>query len=169
MTRDEHIAPLAELRILKAANVIISSNLRLRSDGLPMATQREPEDPGLAVYFERKGRPMCFACDKYNLVRCNLHAVGLTIEAIRTIERNGASEMMERAFTGFLALPEKASQPWRDVLGLRYDPVTIEGVEAKFREAVRVYHPDVPGSGDRDKYEAAVQARTDARRELGGR
>jgi hypothetical protein len=51
-----------------------------------------------------------FACDKFEGVRHNLEAITLTIRAIRQIERCGASSMLERAFRGFSALPEHASE-----------------------------------------------------------
>lgn len=48
------------------------------------------------------------ACDLFREVRLNMHAIGLTIEAMRQIERCGASSMLERAFRGFMAaLPAK--------------------------------------------------------------
>ena len=48
------------------------------------------------------------ACDLFNEVRLNMHAIGLTVEAMRQIERCGASSMLERAFRGFMAaLPAK--------------------------------------------------------------
>lgn len=48
------------------------------------------------------------ACDLFTEVRLNMHAIGLTIIAMRQIERCGASSMLERAFRGFrAALPAK--------------------------------------------------------------
>ena len=41
---------LDELRLLKAKNVIISTNVELRRDGLPRSGRRAPDDPGAAVY-----------------------------------------------------------------------------------------------------------------------
>ncbi len=41
---------------------------------------------------------------------------------------------------------------------------TRESVEAKFRELARKHHPDL--GGDREKFEAIVQAREDAFKEL---
>jgi len=46
------------------------------------------------------------ACDQFKEVRLNMAAVVGTIKAIRTIERNGTSTLLERAFKGFQALPE---------------------------------------------------------------
>lgn len=49
------------------------------------------------------------ACDSFKEVRLNIAAITGTIKAIRTIERNGTSALLERAFKGFQALPEHAS------------------------------------------------------------
>src|SRR5438045_3368924 len=53
---------LNELKLLRASRVIISTNVPLRRDGLPLAGQPQPKDPGVAVYFTRGGRKLCFAC-----------------------------------------------------------------------------------------------------------
>ncbi len=157
---------LAELRRLGAQKIILSTNVPVRGDGLPYANAREPDDPGVAVYFDYKKKPMCFACDKYVVVRQNLRAIALTIEAIRGIERWGSSDMMERAFKGFTALPEQNPQTWRDTLG--FSPgtkVTVDEVEAAFRQLVKVHHPDA--GGDAELFHRLVIARDNARRDLG--
>lgn len=48
------------------------------------------------------------ACDQFREVRLNLAAIGLTIKAIRQIERCGTTSLLERAFKGFSALPAYA-------------------------------------------------------------
>lgn len=48
------------------------------------------------------------ACDQFREVRLNMAAIGLTIKAIRQIERCGTSSLLERAFKGFSALPAYA-------------------------------------------------------------
>lgn len=45
-------------------SVIISSNLSLRNDGLPRSGQREPEDPGVAVYWGHGAKARCIAVDQ---------------------------------------------------------------------------------------------------------
>jgi hypothetical protein len=71
--------------------VILSTNIPLRNDGLPYANSREPNDPGVAVYFRYQKRDLCFACDAYTSVRENAYAIAKTVEALRGIERWGAS------------------------------------------------------------------------------
>lgn len=94
-----------EIKLLGGTHVVLSSNLSLRRDGIPLAGQRQPSDKGVAVYFYRRGKQMAFACDRWNKIEDNIRAVAKTIEAVRGIDRWGASEMMERAFTAFEALP----------------------------------------------------------------
>ena len=127
---------------------VLSSNLLLRRDGLPYAQQGRVDDPGIAVYFEYKGKPMCFACDRYTNIEANTRAIQLSISAIRGLERWGASGMMERAFTGFVAL-EAPKGDWRDVL----DPLDPEG---SYRQLRSQHHPDKGGAhGEFDKVQRA--------------
>lgn len=138
-----------EIRKLGGNEVILSTNIKLRLDGLPYASQREPEDPGVAVYFKYGDKPMCFACDQYTSIAANMQAIRLTIEALRGIERWGASDMMERAFSGFMRLPapgQTTARSWRQVLGLRDDEVTLEDARAAYRTLAKIYHPDHGGS-----------------------
>lgn len=60
---------IAEIKRLGGTQVILSTNVRLRGDGLPYASEREPEDSGAAIYFTYKKNPMCFACDRYESQR----------------------------------------------------------------------------------------------------
>jgi hypothetical protein len=140
---------LNELKLLGARDVIISSNIPTRLDGLPYATTSEPNDPGIAVYFNRrvKGatKPYVIACDTYRRVRENMRAIAMTIEALRTIERHGAETMLEQAFTGFAALPPaNASRPWWEVLGVPTN-ATESQVQDAYRVLARIHHPDVAG------------------------
>ena len=57
---------IAEIRRLGGRNAVISSNVELRNDGLPYANRKPPADKGVAVYFEYRQQPMCFACDKWD-------------------------------------------------------------------------------------------------------
>ena len=45
---------IRECRLLGAANVIVSTNVAVRRDGLPYARQRTPEDPGAAVVLQAR-------------------------------------------------------------------------------------------------------------------
>lgn len=128
--RDEMIS---EIGRMGGKNIIISTNLRVRNDGGIYARDlaREPDDSGVAVYFNRKGSRVVFACDKYKLVWENMRAIGKTIEAMRGIERWGSAEMLDRAFTGFTALPApNQERPWWEVLN-----VSREATRAEIQQA----------------------------------
>ena len=136
-----------EIRLLGGRSPVLSSNLRLRQDELPYANQREPEDPGVAVYFTYKGKQHCFACDDWNRVRDNVRAIGKTIEALRGIERWGTGDMLERAFQGFEALPNP--QQWWHVMGFEsFNHLTPEIVEDRYRELSMQRHPDRGGTAE---------------------
>jgi hypothetical protein len=159
---------MKELQRMGAQRPILSTNIPVRLDGLPYAGTAEPRDPGVAVYFDYKKRPMCFACDRFRTVRENVRAIGLTIAAIRAIERYGSSDMMERAFKGFTALPEKAGEYWRDVLEIPADArPTAEDIEKAFRFQAHVKHPDKGGT--LDEWTQLINARENALKDLGVR
>lgn len=130
----------AEIGRLGGSSVVISTNLPLKADGT-FRQDRDPIDPGAAVYFRRNGKDVVFACDQFDEVRENLYAIAKTIEAMRAIERYGASELVDRAFSGFLGLPAVASQGedcW-GVLGLA--PMSSESVvRLVYRDLARKLH-----------------------------
>jgi hypothetical protein len=146
-------------------DVIISTNVALRLDGLPRSDQANPADPGAAVYWQKKGKPMrTMALDKYDRVADNLAAIAATLEAMRAIERHGGAAILDRAFTGFAALPAHASETWREVLGVTLARPTLAHIEERFRTLAQVHHPDK--GGDRAKFEEIVAAREAARLEV---
>ena len=148
-------------------DVIISTNVPTRLDGLPRSNEREPSDPGAAVYWRPApgAQTRCMAIDRYTTVADNLAAIAATLDAMRAIERHGGAQILERAFLGFAALPEKGSRHWREVLG-----VTATGTEAldqaksKYRGLALLHHPD--RGGDRDKFEEVTTAWRQAQEEL---
>ncbi|MGH8073692.1 MAG: J domain-containing protein [Lysobacter sp.] len=150
-------------------DLVISTNLLLRLDGLPRSSQRDPDDPGAAVYWTDAATPgnppRCMAIDRYDRVADNLAAVAATLEAMRAIERHGGAAILERAFTGFTALPApEAKDPWWEVLGWRTramltaaavdhglqqscNPLESERqlVVDAYRRLRSQHHPDKPG------------------------
>lgn len=160
---------LHSLKLLGARNVILSTNIELRIDGLPYANRRAPDDPGVAVYWTRNGQQEVIACDAWKTVKDNYRAVWAAVEALRQLERCGASEILNRAFTGFAALPATASAPhhWRGVLGFSLDEhVEARDVELRYRELSKTRHPDVEG-GSSEAFRELSIAKDDALKELG--
>lgn len=147
---------LRQLELMGARRVIISSNLKLRQDGAPYANQPRSNDEGIAVYFVRRGQDYSLACDKFAKREDNLRALTLTIEAIRGIERWGSSDLMERAFTGFAALPAPVDvRQWWEVLQVPAD-AHHSNVEASYRRLRSQHHPD--NGGDPNDFNAVQMA-----------
>jgi hypothetical protein len=142
----------AELTRMQVSDndLVINSDLKLRLDGLPMSNQREPEDPGAAVYWRdasRDGWPMrCMAIDRYDRVADNLAAIAATLDAMRAIERHGGAEILNRAFTGFTAI-EDQSKPWHVVLGVPAHASTND-VRDAYKRARSTTHPDRGGNAE---------------------
>ena len=88
----------------RGSNIVITSDLPTRNDGVPYA-DAFARDPGIAVYWVEKGHERVIACDRWKTHALNMRAIDLSLEALRGLDRWGASEMVERAFAGFAALP----------------------------------------------------------------
>ncbi|HFD86900.1 MAG TPA: J domain-containing protein [Gammaproteobacteria bacterium] len=151
---------------IKSWNIIISTDLQLRNDGLPRSNQREPDDHGAAVWWKDGDDQRVIALDKYDRIADNLYAIGKTIEAMRGIDRWGGGEILNRTFTGFTALPNPdAEENWRDVLG-------CHGTEQEQPDYVRIrymalrasQHPDRGGSAE--QFHRIQEAYKQAQREF---
>lgn len=140
---------LEQLRSMgvREGDAIISTDLKVRLDGLPMSNQREPENPGVAVYW-KKGKETqhkVIAIDLYARIADNLAAIAATLDAMRAIERHGGAVIMERAFSGFLALA--ATNTWRAVFDYAEDAnVSLDDCKARYRARAKGRHPDMGGS-----------------------
>lgn len=140
--RDEIVA---QLKLMKANHVVISTNIPIRNDGLPYARFTLPDDAGVAVYFSYKGKQMVFACDKWHRIEDNLQAINKTIEAVRGIERWGSSEMMEKAFTGFTQIESHRPDSWWDILGVSKTSTASE-IKKAYHQKCKECHPDLGGT-----------------------
>lgn len=137
---------LAELDRLGARDVLLSTNLELRLDGLPRSNQRRPDDPGAAVYFKLNKADRCLACDRYTTVEGNIAALAAHVEALRAIDRYGVGSV-DQAFAGYTALPADTSESWWQVLGVPPD-ATRDAIDQAYRRMARELHPDVSGHSD---------------------
>jgi hypothetical protein len=154
-----------ELGRLGAQQIIISSNLKLRQDGLPMSQQAAMlNDPGIAVYFKLKGKPRVLACDKWWSAAENMAAIAGHIEAIRAVDRYGVGTL-EQAFAGYAALPAQAAS-WFITLEFDAPPKSWDVVETRYLELVKKHHPD--RGGNPETMAKINAARDTARKELVG-
>lgn len=157
------------------SHVVITSNLPTNTRGLPhSSSQGHIADPGIAVWWVRKGKEHVIACDRWLSTTENMRAIEKSLEALRGLDRWGANEIVDRAFAGFAALPPpsgpeitpsapKPPRTWREVFSI--DPAIERGlgayqkgspaaadlfaiVKRRHRELIRGAHPDVGGSTD---------------------
>ena len=151
---DELHRSLAQLGALKGS-IILSSNVPPRNAlGTPRNDGHQVADPGVAVYWTTKAHGQrVIACDRWASVRENVRAIGMAVEGLRAIERAGATQILERAFSAFGALPASEAAPikraWWTVLGF---PEALIGslsaavTDARWRELAAKAHPDRGGS-----------------------
>lgn len=142
-----------ELELLGVESAYISTDYELRLDGRPRR-DREPRTQSAALYFDRNGKQLCIPCDRFWSVRDNIRAIGLTLKAVRQMERYGTSQMVEAALAGFTALPAgeaanspiymQPSQPWYEVLGVQPD-ADKDVVRAVYKAKALKVHPDKEG------------------------
>lgn len=137
---------IAELKKMGCTDVRVCSNVPVRNDGMPYADQarRRIDDPGVAVWFTRNGTTMAMARDKYQRPEDNLRDLGLAVRDMNALALHGGAIMMERAFSGFAALPPPLD--WRRTLGFKPDQrVTRAEINTAHRRLALEHHPDVTG------------------------
>lgn len=140
---------LGQMRALgvRDGDEIISTDLELRLDGLPRGAQKEPANPGVALYW-KKGKDAqhkVIAVDLYDRIADNLAAIAATLDAMRAIERHGGAMILERAFLGFQCLP--MPNTWRSCFAYSDDATpTIDEVKKVYRKKADLHHPDHGGS-----------------------
>lgn len=103
-----------ELTHLRAQDAIIETGHRaedIRLDGYPRSSARVPSHPGVVLYFDAKASrggklvgPLRFSLDAYSTWQDNLRALVLTLEALRAVDRYGATQTGEQ-YRGYAALP----------------------------------------------------------------
>lgn len=138
-----------EVHLLGGRSLVISTNLPpLNGYAEPRSSAGDSlSDPGVAVYwYEARAKAQrVMACDRWLRVRDNIHAIALSIGALRGIGRWGATDIVDRAFVGFAALPP-AGDDWWSVLG--FAPASrppLDAVKDRYRELALEAHPDRGG------------------------
>lgn len=145
-----------ELTKLGAKTILISSNLA--------GDTVRNGDHGCVAYWtvrEKVGDaevmvPHQLACDVWNRLDHNLHAIALSLESLRGLDRWGAIRR-DQAFAGLRALPAGESgvvvaRPWREVLGGFPDGLDREDLlalaKSRHRKLIAAAHPDRGGNQD---------------------
>jgi len=139
---------ISELKRMGARDVVLSTSVPLRQDGLPYATfgKKTVPDVGVAVYFTIDKEPMTLCCDKWNSLEANIRAIQMSVDAMRSLDRWGVSEILKRVFTGFKAIPEKVdAKPWWEVLGVSAQS-SKEDIKKAYWRLAKIHHPDTGGN-----------------------
>lgn len=171
-----------ELRHLRAHDAVLEiagiSPRDVRKDGT-LRVDARPAHPGVRLSFQTRDHgEMSFTCDTYAVFvdawKDNVRAIVLTLEALRAVERYGATQGQQ--YAGFAALPPGAGATamggmTRDqaleVLGKHgtsLDPIPAEYVNtapdslrSMWRRARKYTHPDRNG-GDHTAWDQVEQA-----------
>lgn len=152
---------------VERGDMVISTNVQTRLDGLPYSNRNEPQDPGAAVYWRKNGQMKCMAIDQYTKVAGNLAAIAATLTAMRAIGRYSNAEILDRAFLGFAALPPPNRREWWEVLGFGNGGVTLDDATERYKLLAKRHHPDM--GGEAAKFAELSEAITNAREALGAR
>jgi hypothetical protein len=153
----------AEIKRLGGINPIISTNIPVKGNGQLYASMRTVDgDEGVAVYFTWHNEQMVLACDKYDGIADNLRAIFLSLDAMRGLTRWGCSDILNRAFKGFKALPEKTVEYYWDVLECKPE-ANFDELREAYKRLAKIYHPDVKDTGDVEKFNRIQNAYDTAR------
>lgn len=128
----------------KITSIVISSNVTLGN--------QNPQDPGVAVYFNWDGISTCIAVDRYKKVQDNLQAIFYCLDAERTKLRHGGINLVKAAFRGYAALPPPGTDEgdWWFILELDRS-ASLSEVKRAFKRLAAKFHPDKP-NGDKTKF-----------------
>jgi hypothetical protein len=154
---------LAELQKMDARNVQIETAAphTAKNPHRPYA-DRDPEDPGVVVYFERDGQQYAVPCDRWSNLRDNARAIALYLDAKRALDRYGVQTVRSEFDTQ--ALPEPGDdaiageEPPHEVLGVAKD-APDDVVKAAARRLAANVHPDKP-DGDEEEFKRIQRAKS---------
>ncbi len=142
-----------ELLHLRAKDVVIQLDCKpseIRQDG-QLRAGTKPSSPAVVVQFTSVNKLMSFACDQYDSWLANIKAIAKTLEALRAVDRYGATQGGEQ-YTGFQALPapdplagmvqELCQMSGHSPVTADYLRVSSERVKQFRREVLLALHPD---------------------------
>lgn len=124
---------------------------------------RDPDDPGVVVYFDRDGQRFAVPCDRWNNLRDNARAIAKYLDAKRAIERYGVAtvetEMSTQALPSgddeIVVASGERKEP-HEVFQIQPDaPEDVVKAAARARQAET--HPD--NGGDRHAFQQVNQAK----------
>lgn len=163
--RDESIRMVGrELELLGAEYWVLEVDYLerdIRVDGT-LRKDARAVGPRIVADAETDKGPLRMACDTYEAAKANIHAIALTLTALRAIDRYGAASKGEQ-YTGWLALPSvgttttRVNDAWTLLIlesGWGFDiPLkerSREKADTVYRQAVKRVHPDTAlGSDER--------------------
>lgn len=125
-----------EVELLGGKGLVLSSNVTL--------DVQNPKDKGVVAYFTRGETSIAIPCDRWSKVEDNIKAIGLTIEAMRGMDRWGAKDMITAMFKGFIAIEERTTRSCWDTLGVSPEATEAQIMEA-WRRLAQERHQDKPG------------------------
>jgi hypothetical protein len=162
-----------ELNNLKAKNIVIEAGFSLtqiRNDGWPYGGQA-PKHAGVVLYFKNKeGRDLRFPSGRYSSWTANIHAIALTLESLRAIDRYGVTTGQQQ-YIGFAALEAPKQLTLEDAalfvslhsgiesLNWRFIRDSGESFLLAYRNAAKRLHPDSPGADNVHLWNTLQQAR----------
>jgi hypothetical protein len=155
-----------ELDKLDAQNVVLQAYIspdQIRLDGW-LRGRAAPHDPGVILSFTSKAGAVSFPCDTYKDYMDNLHAIALSLVALRAVDRYGVTRNNEQ-YRGWAKLPPAAARmAVPDALAF----VTLhagmpaaagaEGFRKALRRAQMKLHPDNPQTGNAGQFHMLQQA-----------
>lgn len=168
-----------EVGALKGRDVVIEidvteSDLKLNGE---LRANAKPSSSAVVLAFESKHGPLMYRCDRFYTPyygqgpewQHNLRAIALTLEALRAVDRYGATETGQQ-YAGFKALPGGRAMPashmttveaCRILSELSGTPITPgeseQSVRARLRTARAAAHPD-RNNGNRELWDQVEQA-----------
>jgi hypothetical protein len=103
-------------------------------------------DPApVAVDFMLHKKHMSMGADRFTTAAANMRSLAIAIAALRQLQRHGGGVMLERAASGFAALP--APRTCWDILEIT-PQASPEQIARAFRTKAATMHPDVGGDHD---------------------